>query len=129
MPEKPKFLPYNPFLKEHSRENRHNPSPAERKIWSEVLRNRSFENLKFSRQKPLENYIVDFYCSELKLAIEIDGHSHGDQEAYDESRTRTLNALGVTVIRYNNNDVMNNLEGVYKDLSDKIHTLKKSAGR
>ncbi len=129
MSEKLKFLSYDPLLKENARENRHNPSPAEKKMWNEVLRGKSFHDLKFTRQKPLDRYIVDFYCSELKLVIEIDGHSHGDQEIYDADRTRKLNEIGVTVIRYMNEDVMKNPEGVYKDLSEKIHTLKEAGGR
>ena len=69
------FLPYNKKLIALARENRKNPNPAEIKIWSEVLRMRQFATLKFLRQKPIDNYIVDFYCSKLRLVIEIDGES------------------------------------------------------
>ena len=113
-------LPYNPTLTEKARENRKNPTPAEQKLWFEVLQNKRLNNLKFTRQKPLDKYIVDFYCAALMLAIEIDGDTHAEQRQYDETRTRRLNRLGVTVIRYTNAEVMNNLEGVYEDLLKRV---------
>ncbi|MCY3723847.1 MAG: DUF559 domain-containing protein [Candidatus Poribacteria bacterium] len=69
-------MPYNKALTQKARENRKNPTPAEKKLWYEVLSNKRLDNLKFTRQKPLDMYIVDFYCAELMLAIEIDGHTH-----------------------------------------------------
>ena len=113
-------LPYNPTLTEKARENRKNPTPAEQKLWFEVLQNKRLNNLKFTRQKPLDKYIVDFYCAALMLAIEIDGDTHAEQRQYDETRTRRLNRLGVAVIRYTNAEVMNNLEGVYEDLLKRV---------
>jgi len=116
------FLPYNNNLTALSRQNRSNPTPAESKIWREILRMRQFAHYKFLRQKPLGGYIVDFYCSELRLVIEIDGDSHAEQVAYDEERTRFLNALGLQVVRYTNDEVLHNLEGVYDDLSRLLKT-------
>ena len=84
------YIAYNPNLKEKARDNRKNPTPAENKLWYEVLRNKQFSHLKFTRQKPLDEYIVDLYCAELMLAIEIDGDSHAEQEEYDEVRTARL---------------------------------------
>ncbi len=110
------YLPYNPELTEKARENRKNPTPAEKKLWFDLLQNKRFRGLKFSRQKPLDNYIVDFYCAELMLAIEVDGDTHAEQEQYDQTRTNQLNNLGVQIIRYSNTDVLNNLEGVYEEL-------------
>ena len=118
------YIPYNPNLKEKARENRKNPTPAEKKIWYQVLRNKQFSHLKFTRQKPLDEYIVDFYCAELMLAIEIDGDSHADQEEYDKRRTARLNELGIEVIRYTNQDVMHNLDGVLDDLQTKVRLLQ-----
>ncbi|MDT8444025.1 MAG: endonuclease domain-containing protein [Desulfuromonadales bacterium] len=111
------FLPYNKRLIAPARENRKNPTPAEMKIWTEILRMRQFAAFKFLRQKPIDNYIVDFYCSELRLVIEIDGESHAENVAYDTERTRVLQSLGLTVVRYTNNDIMQNIEGVYDNLS------------
>ncbi len=107
---------YNQALTARARENRKNPTPAEKKLWYEVLQNGRLSGFKFIRQKPLDEFIVDFYCASLMLAIEIDGDSHAEQAGYDEYRTHKLNALGVRVLRYTNADVMNNLEGVYADL-------------
>ena len=117
------YIPYNKSLTEKARQNRKNPSAAENKLWHEVLQNKRFSNLKFTRQKPLDKYIVDFYCSKLMLAVEVDGDSHAEQAAYDKKRTERLNQLGVTVIRYTNGEVMENIPGVYEDLERKISNL------
>ncbi len=114
------YIAYNPALTEKARENRKNPTPAENKLWFEVLQNKRFVDLKFTRQKPLDQYIVDFYCAELMLAIEIDGDSHAEQVNYDLQRTARLNQIGIDVIRYANQEVLNNPEGVYSDLFEKI---------
>ena len=118
------YIAYNPNLKEKARDNRKNPTPAEKKIWHEVLGNKQFSHLKVTRQKPLDEYIVDFYCAELMLAIEIDGDSHAEQEEYDKKRTARLNEIGIEVIRYTNQEVMHNLDGVYVDLQTKIRLLR-----
>jgi len=114
------ILPYNKNLTTLARENRSNPTKAETRIWQEVLRMRQFAQYKFLRQKPIGGYIVDFYCSELRLVIEIDGDSHAETIEYDLERTRFLNALGLHVIRYTNDDILRNIEGVYDDLSQRI---------
>lgn len=116
-------LPYNKNLTERARENRKNPTKAESKIWNEVLRMRQFADYKFLRQKPIDNFIVDFYCSELRLVIEIDGDSHAKTVEYDAERTKVLQALGLTVVRYTNVDVIRNIQGVYVDLIEKIEKL------
>ena len=114
------FLPYKTTLRELARTNRKNPTTAEHKIWHELLRNRQFLNYKFLRQKPIDGYIADFYCSELMLVIEIDGDSHAMNTEYDAERTKVMEAYGLTVIRYSNNEVMQNLEGVYDDLRRRV---------
>ena len=114
------FLRYNKNLTALARENRKNPTPAEIKVWTEALRMRQFAHYKFLRQKPIANFIVDFYCSELHLVIEIDGDTHGETKAYDIERTKFLNALGLTVVRYTNDDVLKNIAGVYDDLASRI---------
>ena len=119
------YIPYNKNLVEKARENRKNPTPAEKKMWYEILSRHTFERLKFTRQKPLDRYIVDFYCSELMLAIEIDGDSHAEQTDYDRIRTERLGRYGIRVIRYTNIDVMRNLEGVYEDLHQKVEGMKR----
>jgi very-short-patch-repair endonuclease len=110
------YLPYKRKLTELARKNRSNPSPAEKKIWSKVLCRKQFKGYKFTRQKPLGGYIVDFYCSKLQLVIEIDGDSHVENKEYDETRTEVLSQLGLRVLRYTNREVLNNLDGVYQNL-------------
>jgi very-short-patch-repair endonuclease len=107
-----------------ARENRKNPTSAELKIWREILSRRQFASYKFLRQKPIGHYIADFYCAQLRLVIEIDGDSHATASDYDADRTRALSKLGLTVARYNNADVLANIEGVYEDLSRRIEALE-----
>ena len=118
------YIPYNKALTQKARENRKNPTPAEKKLWYEVLANKRLDDLKFTRQKPLDKYIVDFYSAELMLAIENDGDTHADQEQYDKRRTENLNKYGIEVIRYTNAEVLNNLEGVYQNLYECISAIK-----
>jgi very-short-patch-repair endonuclease len=114
------FLPYDLKLTALARANRKNPTPAERKIWSEVLCYRQLAAYKFLRQKPINRFIVDFYCSSLRWVIEIDGESHAEDPAYDVERTQILQSYGLSVIRYSNHEVMHNISGVYDDLAKRI---------
>ncbi len=114
------FIPYDKALTDKARENRKNPTPAEKGLWFEVLQNKRLGKFKFIRQKPIDQYIVDFYCSELMLAIEIDGDTHAEQQLYDATRTQRLNELGIEVFRYPNTEILNNLEGVYEDLLKRV---------
>ena len=104
------FLPYNPQLTAKAKKLRKNPTAAEQKLWGFL---RTFP-VKMWRQKPIENFIVDFYCPKLKLVIEIDGDSHYSENAvkYDQERTEVLEGYGLKVIRFNNEDVLHNLAGV-----------------
>ncbi|HPS59564.1 MAG TPA: endonuclease domain-containing protein [Spirochaetota bacterium] len=83
-------------------------TPEETKVW-EALRNRRFCNLKFRRQHDLEGFIVDFYCHELRLAIEIDGKVHDRQKDYDELRQIIIEDSGCRVIRISNEEVNMNI--------------------
>ena len=89
---------------------RKEPTPAEAKLWSRIRRDQLGFN--FRRQHAIGNYIPDFVCIEKKLIIELDGSQHLEQEEYDEERTKYLNSLGYKVIRFWNNNVMSNLDGV-----------------
>jgi very-short-patch-repair endonuclease len=101
-----RFISYRRALKVPSRSLRRNPTPAERKLWFEFLRDLP---VKFTRQKPLGHYIADFYCASSKLVIEIDGDSHFTDRG---SRTPALNREGLRVIRFTNADVLQRFEGV-----------------
>ena len=109
-------LPYNPDNIKKAQELRKNMTLAEKKLWYEVLQNKKLKELKFLRQKPIDHYIVDFYCAKFRLAIEIDGSSHDNKQEYDNQRTELLNLYGVKVVRYTNDEVLNNIDGVYQDL-------------
>jgi very-short-patch-repair endonuclease len=89
---------------------RKDPTPAERKLWSRIRNDQL--GVTFRRQHAVGNYIPDFVCIEKKLIIELDGSQHLEQEEYDEERTKYLNSLGYKVIRFWNNDVMKNMDGV-----------------
>lgn len=108
-------IPYNPALKERARELRKNMTEPEKRLWFSFLRKL---DTRFLRQKPLDNYIVDFYCSTRKLVIEIDGDSHYSDEAriYDERRSRILGKYGLRVLRFTNIDIMKNFENVCEEI-------------
>ena len=90
---------------------RSNQTDAEQRLWYH-LRAHRFMGLKFKRQKPMGPYIVDFVCVERGLIIELDGGQHAEQTAYDQQRDAWLCNQGYTVLRFWNNDVMRELEGV-----------------
>jgi very-short-patch-repair endonuclease len=106
-----RLVPYQLKLKPPSRALRRDPTPAERKLWYEFLRDLPE---KFTRQKPLGSYIADFYCSQLRLVIEVDGDSHftGQGERSDARRTAALQAHNLRVIRFTNAEVMQQFEAV-----------------
>jgi leucyl-tRNA synthetase len=104
-------LPYNTDLKAKARELRNNLTPAESLVWHNILKQDKTEH-RFLRQKPILNYILDFYSPELKLAIEIDGDSHNYSVDYDKQRTDELGKLGIEILRFANEEVGKNLEGV-----------------
>ena len=107
---------------EFARELRHRETEAEQKLWG-LLRNRQLKGKKFRRQHAIAKYVVDFYCNECKLAIELDGNFHTTEEAkeYDKSRTVLLNELGITIIRFWNEEVIKDSEKVILKISEYLH--------
>ncbi|MFL5811062.1 MAG: endonuclease domain-containing protein, partial [Flavisolibacter sp.] len=97
----------------YAKELRQEKTQAEEKLWP-LLRNRKLKGKKFRRQHPLANYILDFYCHECKLAVELDGYHHNKKEVkeYDDARTKVLNELGISVLRFWNHEVMEHPEKV-----------------
>lgn len=110
-----------------ARELRKNQTPQETKMWS-ILRNYQVKGLKFKRQYPIGNYIVDFVCKDIKLVIEIDGSQHNEIQniKYDETRTKFLNSKGYTVLRFWNNDIDKNIDGVYEKILAAINEIQPS---
>ena len=104
---------------------RTNATDAENLMW-QLLRAKRFMNLKFRRQHVIAPYIVDFYCHELALVIELDGSQHNteDSRACDIERTKFLEALGLKVVRYWNNDVLGTTEAILEDLWEICFSLK-----
>lgn len=112
---------YNkPELKDRRRELRRKQTEAEKLLWQK-LRNKQLAGLKFFRQYSVGRYILDFYCPTLKLAVELDGGHHGLPEvaAYDEARSEYLKGLGIEVLRFWNDDVLKEMEGVLLKISEK----------
>jgi type I restriction enzyme, R subunit len=107
-----------------AREMRKVPTPAERILW-ESLRGRKVLDCKFRRQFALDCFILDFYCQDLKLVIELDGgiHSEPSQVAHDQNRDGYLLSLGCTILRFPNEDVLRNLKTVILKIADIIDTL------
>ena len=104
-----------PKIKQNARDLRKNMTDAERTLWSRI-KSRRLQGFRFRRQHPVGNYIVDFVCLELKLVIELDGGQHMDQQQYDERRDSFLKAQGFTVLRFWNNKVMKEVDGVLESI-------------
>jgi len=115
----------DPLLIERCREFRKHPTEAEALLWKQ-LRNRQLAGLKFRRQHPLEGFIVDFYCFELRLAIELDGSVHQipEQAEQDEYRMQSLQDEGITFLRFWNSEIVNNIEKVLSRIHSKAQVLK-----
>ncbi|NJD89768.1 MAG: endonuclease domain-containing protein, partial [Betaproteobacteria bacterium] len=110
-------LPGSPL--EHTafaRSLRRAPTEAENRLWY-YLRDRRLSGAKFRRQVPIGPYVVDFLCVTASLIVEADGGQHSERAGYDEERTRYLEARGYRVVRFWNNDVIGNIEGVMQAIA------------
>ena len=107
------------FLTSRSRALRKNATDAERKLWS-VLRRQQLNGFKFRKQVEIDGYIVDFLCAEQRLIIEVDGGQHSP--ARDARRTAFLQSQGFRLIRFWNNDVLQNLDGVWTTIEEALST-------
>jgi very-short-patch-repair endonuclease len=118
-----KIIPYNPKLKEYARKLRKAGVLSEVILWKEIRRKAL--GVEFHRQVPIDNYIVDFYCHEIMLAIEVDGSIHELEEVKlnDQQRQKRLEQLGVKFIRFTDFDVKHNPEFVLKGLKARVEEL------
>ena len=105
-------LRYLEELKTLAKINRHNPTEAKYIMWQYLRKNK----YKFTRQKPIFRFILDFYCSKLLLAIEIDGNSHNKKKNYDKERDLYLTSANIRTIRFTNDEILNNFDQVLKRL-------------
>lgn len=111
---------YNKSLKEFARKLRNNSTLAEIILWDKILKKRQLRGYPFLRQRPIGNYIVDFFSKDLKLIIEIDGEIHKFQRKKDKQRENDLKKLGYSIIRIDNNNVLKALFDVERTLNEFI---------
>lgn len=105
---------------QRSRDLRNNATPAERKLWS-APSNRKLGGVRFNRQVVIRPYICDLVSRSAKLVIELDGGQHGNATAYDEARTKFLEKMGYQILRFWNNDVLENIEGVVRRIESALN--------
>lgn len=121
------MIPYNKNLKELSKSLRGKMTEAERRLWTRIrLKHLGYV---FYRQKPVGDYIVDFYCPKAKLVVEVDGSQHFTENTASNDRVRDeyMRSLGLTVLRFSNSEVLKNTDSVAEkiyELLGKIHTCK-----
>ena len=110
-------------LKPNRRELRNNATPAETALWN-ALRKSQLDGKKFRRQHSVGVYILDFYCPEKRLGIELDGQQHFTEagQGYDQERTRYLAALNIQIVRFENHEVFENLSGVLTEIRKRLET-------
>ena len=115
------MLHYRPNLKDKARQLRSNLTESERVLWSR-LRGKQLLGMQFYRQKPIQNYIVDFFAPKVKLVIEVDGSQHRkeDESQKDKIRDKSLAALGLTVMRFDSNAVLNETNAVADAIYNRI---------
>jgi len=114
-----KIIPYNPKLKEYARKLRNNSTYTEVQLWN-YLKGKQIRGYDFDRQRPIDNFIVDFYCKDLMLAIEVDGESHYGNREKDQKREKRLNELGVTVLRFDDMEIVYELDKVLRKIEEWI---------
>lgn len=125
-----RFLPYDPWLKEIARKLRNTMTVAEIMLWQR-LKGKQIRGYDFHRQKPIDHYVVDFFCPRLKLVLEIDGISHEGKLEQDEKRQNDLEEYGLTFLRFDDLEVKRNLEGVVAAIEEWIidHEGRANAGQ
>jgi very-short-patch-repair endonuclease len=121
---KREIIPYNPHLKAIAKKLRETMTVSEALLWNGLKQKQL--GYDFDRQKPLDEFIVDFYCKKLKLAIEIDGESHDHPDAYlnDIHRQEKLESLGVRFLRFEDREVKDNINNVIEVIKEWIETNK-----
>jgi len=116
-----KIIPYNPKLKTLARKLRNNSTLSEVLLWQRIKQ--KGYGVQFHRQVPLLEYIVDFYCHELKLAIEIDGDSHNFKDDYDIKRQKELESYGITFLRFTDLDIKKNMFSVLLSIEQTVDSF------
>jgi very-short-patch-repair endonuclease len=122
------MLHYDPKLKKRSRELRNNNTLAEVLLWNQ-LKGRKMLGCSFLRQRPIDKYIVDFYCPKLGLVIEIDGESHRERFASDQVGQKNLEHLGLSLLRFHDHDVKRDMANVLRCILNWIEQRLKESDR
>jgi very-short-patch-repair endonuclease len=124
-----KILPYNPKLKALASTLRKNSTLGEILLWTQLKGKQLGHD--FDRQRPIGEFIVDFYCKDLMLAIEVDGDSHDDEWARrkDKVRQESLEAMGVTVLRFDDTEVRQNIDWVIEEIRNWIEWKRKDKAK
>jgi adenine-specific DNA-methyltransferase len=112
VPQRDSILSYDPRLPRFANKLRKEPTPGERKLWAILKNIRLTDKVRFRRQQPIGNYIADFYCASYACVIEIDGMSHDSKIAKDHERDAFMKNLGLTVLRFSEQDAYRDPEGV-----------------
>ena len=125
---KRKIIPYNPKLKELARDLRNNSTKAEIILWLK-LKSKQMYGYDFHRQKPIDNYILDFFCQELMLGIEVDGYSHGIVEVYDKDivKEEKMNYLGIGVLRFTDDQILRDMDNVLRAIESYIQDYEEKS--
>jgi len=119
-----KFLRNDPTLRQRRRELRRSQTETEKALWSH-LPNKPFYGIKFFRQYSIEPYILDSYCPNMKLSVELDGGQHNQckNKEHDAARSEYLKAHGIEVMRFWNHEVLLNIDSILSELGDKVTPL------
>ncbi|TMU55003.1 endonuclease domain-containing protein [Flagellimonas algicola] len=122
-----KIIPYNPKLKELARQLRNSSTKAEIILWQK-LKSKQLYGYDFHRQKPIDNYILDFFCHELMLGIEVDGYSHQLVEVFkkDKVKESVMLKLGISLLRFSDEQVLKDMDNVLRAIEDYIHNHEKT---
>ena len=124
---KRKIISYNPELKEYARQLRNNSTKSEILLWQKLKRKQMY-GYDFHRQKPVDNYILDFFCYELMLGIELDGYSHQFLEVQhkDSLKENTINSIGITVLRFTDEQIFKDMFNVLLAIEDFIQNFEQT---
>lgn len=106
-----------------ARKLRRSATDVERKLWHRI-RDKQIEDFRFRRQRPIGKFIVDFICIDARLIVELDGGQHAENALGDSKRTEFLESLGYKVVRFWNNEVIENMEGVLERLREELLTTR-----
>jgi very-short-patch-repair endonuclease len=122
--EYPMYFGAKPSVFKLAKELRKNETEAEKMLWSKLNKNQII-GLQFRRQHPINIFIADFYCPKIKLVIEVDGSIHEifEYEKHDIGRSEMLNDFGITVIRFTNEQILNDLDGTIKQIENEVRKL------